>query len=76
MTNFTNHIESDPKVMLGKPKIKGTRITVEILLKKLAAGYTSEEIIKMYPHIKIDDVLAAIAYAASVIENEEVIKAA
>ncbi len=76
MIDFTNHIDSDPKVMLGKPKIKGTRITVELILKKLADGYDTKEIIGMYPHIKLEDVLASIAYAASVIENEEVIKAA
>lgn len=76
MIDFTNHIDSDPKIMLGKPKIKGTRITVELLLKKLADGFDTKEIIEMYPHIKLEDILAAIAYAASVIENEEVIKAA
>jgi uncharacterized protein (DUF433 family) len=62
--------------MLGKPVIKGTRITVELLLRKLADGYDSKEILEMYPHLKPEDISAAILYAASVIESEEVIKAA
>ena len=76
MININAHIESNPEIMLGKPTIKGTRITVELLLRKMADGYTPDEIIGMYPHIKLTDILAAISYAASVIENEEVIKAA
>jgi uncharacterized protein (DUF433 family) len=76
MVNFRDHIESNPDVMLGKPVIKGTRITVELLLRKLADGYDSGEILEMYPHLKPGDISAAILYAASVIESEEVIKAA
>ncbi len=76
MIEIRNHIESNPKIMLGKPIIKGTRITVELILRKMADGYNPEEIIEMYPHIKMKDIFASITYAASVIENEEVIKAA
>lgn len=76
MIDVKNYIESNPQIMLGKPVIKGTRITVELLLTKLADGYDPDEILEMYPHITRDDIFAAIAYAALVIGNEEVIKAA
>jgi uncharacterized protein (DUF433 family) len=76
MVDYRNHIQADAKVMLGKPTIKGTRIPVELLLWKIAGGYTFEEILEMYPHLKLDDVLAAVAYAAAVMESEEVILAA
>ena len=76
MIDFKQHIQSNPKVMLGKPTVKGTRITVELLLWKLAGGYTFEEILGMYPNLQLDDILAAIAYAAAMMESEEVIKAA
>jgi len=75
MIEYKNHIESNPKIMLGKPVIKGTRITVELILRKLADGYNPQEITEIYPHLKVENIFAAITYAASVIENEEVIKA-
>ncbi|MFZ1323028.1 MAG: DUF433 domain-containing protein [Ignavibacteria bacterium] len=61
--NITNRIESNPSVMLGKPVIKGTRITVELLLKKLAEGNTVEQILNSYDHITIEDIYASINYA-------------
>jgi len=76
MLDYKNHIDSTPSVMLGKPVIKGTRITVELILRKLADGFDTKEIIEMYPHLKMDDVLACLTYAALVIENEELIKVA
>ena len=76
MIDIRAHIESNPKIMLGKPLIRGTRITVELILQKMADGYDPEEIVQMYPHLKIADIHASISYAASVIANEEVIKAA
>jgi uncharacterized protein (DUF433 family) len=48
--------------MLGKPKIKGTRITVALILQKLADGYTSEDIVDMYPHLNSTSVLACTTY--------------
>ena len=76
MRNINNHISADPNIMLGKPVIKGTRITVELILQKMADGYSINELIEMYPHLKSDDIYAVIAYAAKVISSEEVIKAA
>ena len=66
-------IEIDPEVMLGKPVIRDTRITVEIILEKIAAGLTVEEILSDYPRLTRDDVLAAVAYARQAIGTDEFI---
>jgi uncharacterized protein (DUF433 family) len=66
-------IEIDPEVMLGKPVIRGTRITVEILLEKLAAGFSVEDIQLDYPRLTRDDVLAAVAFARQAIGTHEFI---
>lgn len=62
----------DPKVMTGKPVIKGTRITVELILRQLAQGIAMKDIIENYPHLTKKDVLAAIDYAAQLVREEEV----
>lgn len=72
--HYHDRISSDPKVMLGKAVIKGTRITVELLLRKIAGGYSFEEILEMYPHITKEDILAAVSYAASVIGSEDTLQ--
>ena len=76
MVNYKERIGSDPRKMLGKPVIRNTRITVEAILWKIASGFSFEEILDMYPHLELDDILAAVGYAASVMESEEVIPAA
>ena len=60
-----NLIQSDPSVMMGKPVVKGTRITVELILEKLAAGETVEQIIDAHPRLTRESVSAALAYAAN-----------
>ena len=62
----------NPKVMGGKPIVKGTRITVEQVLKMLSQGLTTEEILKDYPHLSKDDVAAVLLYAAKVTAEEEI----
>jgi uncharacterized protein (DUF433 family) len=57
-------ISINPAVMLGKPCIKGTRITVELILRWLAEGRTFTELTTAYSHISVDDIKAALAYAA------------
>jgi uncharacterized protein (DUF433 family) len=57
-------IVSDPRIMVGKPVIKGTRITVEFILRKVAAGQTIEQILKDYPHLTKEDIRAALEFAA------------
>ena len=66
-------ITIDPAVMFGKPVIKGTRITVEQLLRKLAGGMTIPEILDDHPHLRPDDVYAAAAFAADYLAQEEII---
>jgi uncharacterized protein (DUF433 family) len=65
-------IVSDPDIMMGKPTIKGTRITVELILDKLGQGMTMAELLEAYPHLNSDDVLAALSFAADYLRNEDI----
>lgn len=58
-----NLIESNPKMMFGKPVIKGTRITVELILGKIAAGESVDDILSSYPHLTREQILACVAFA-------------
>jgi uncharacterized protein (DUF433 family) len=69
---YRNRIVIDPKIMVGKPVIKGTRITVELILRLLAQGQTIEEILKAYPHLKKEDILAVLEYATEIIAEEKI----
>jgi len=71
--DLLDRIAIDPQVMLGKPVIRGTRITVEILLEKIAAGCSVEEILVDYPRLTREDVLAAVAYAREALSTDEII---
>lgn len=66
-------IEIDPEIMLGKPVIRGTRIPVELLLRKLAEGATTDDILDAYPRLVADDVKAALRYAADTIAHEKIL---
>jgi uncharacterized protein (DUF433 family) len=66
-------IEMNAEIMFGKPVIKGTRVTVEQVLRKLAAGMTVEEILDDHPHLVPDDVYAAAAFAAEYLANEDIV---
>ncbi len=63
MKELKERIVIDPKIMAGKPVIKGTRITVDLVLRLLAQGQMVNDILENYPHLKKDDILAAIEYA-------------
>jgi uncharacterized protein (DUF433 family) len=65
-------IVSDPDIMMGKPTIKGTRITVELILEKLGEGMTVAEFLEAYPHLTLEDVLAALRFAADYLRNEDI----
>jgi uncharacterized protein (DUF433 family) len=67
-------IEINPKILGGKPVIKGTRIPIYLILKLLASGYSVKKIIKFYPSLKEEDIKAAIEYASNVLETEEIKK--
>ncbi len=67
-----NLIESNPKVMFGKPVIKGTRITVEFVLEKIAGGESVEDILSSYPHLRREQILACVDYARQALSLETV----
>ena len=73
MANYRERIEINPKKMFGKPVIRGTRITVEHILRKLAAGMSVEEILHDHPHLTRDDIYAAIAFAADYMADEDIV---
>ncbi len=66
MTLVGDRIEIDPDVMLGNPVIRGTRIPVDLILRKLSQGATEEGLLDAYPHLTREDILAAVSYAADV----------
>jgi uncharacterized protein (DUF433 family) len=68
---ITDRIEINAKVMLGKPVIRGTRITVELILRKLGEGASEAELLEAYPQLTREDIQAAISYAADVVGHEE-----
>ena len=69
--NYYNRITIDPRVMLGKPVIKGTRIPVYVILNLLGEGYAVADIIKEYPDLKPADIVAALKFAARTTQFEE-----
>lgn len=64
-------IEVNPKIMLGKPVIRGTRITVELILRKLGEGATEAQLLDAYPRLTPEDIRAAMTYAAESLAQEE-----
>jgi uncharacterized protein (DUF433 family) len=68
-----NRITTDPDVMFGKPVIKGTRIPVEHLLRKLGEGRSVASILEDHPHLDEEDIYAAVRFAADYMANEEVL---
>jgi len=61
----------DPKILGGKPVIRGTRIPVYLILELLSAGYDFKRIMEAYPTLKGEDIKAAVEYAAKIVKNEE-----
>jgi uncharacterized protein (DUF433 family) len=70
-----DRITSDANVLGGKPRIKGTRISVEFILELVASGATRDEIVRAYPHLTVEDVEEALRYAARFLENEVLVTA-
>jgi uncharacterized protein (DUF433 family) len=70
---ITDRIEMNPKVMLGKPVIRGTRIPVELILRKLSEGANEADLLEAYPKLTREDIQAAIRYAADTLAHEEII---
>jgi uncharacterized protein (DUF433 family) len=68
--NSFDRITVNPSIMLGKPVIKGTRITIELILKILSEGATTNDLLEMYPHVTQEDINAPLQYASSVMAAE------
>jgi uncharacterized protein (DUF433 family) len=72
MTETLEWIVSDPKVMMGKPVVAGTRITVELILEKLSAGETTEQLLEAHPRLTREAIQAALAFAAQALRADVV----
>ncbi len=71
--DWKDRIVTTPDTLVGKPRIKGTRIAVELIVGWLASGWTFEQILESYPNITREDILAALAFAAEMLREEEYI---
>lgn len=71
--NYKDKIYISPDIMLGKPVIRGTRITVEFIIKKMSEGMEIDDIISEYPPVQKDDIMACLAYSADVISKDEIL---
>jgi uncharacterized protein (DUF433 family) len=69
---MTERIEICPKVMMGRPVIRGARIPVELILRKLSEGATEEDLLDAYPRLARQDIQAALAYAADSVAHEAI----
>lgn len=72
---WQTHIESNPKILFGKPTIKGTRISVDLILEKLANKYSISDILDAYPNITEEAIYACLQFASDSIKNEIVVTA-
>jgi uncharacterized protein (DUF433 family) len=71
MTDWHDHIVVDETILAGKPVIRGTRIAVDLLMDRLADGWTMDDILAAYPRLTRDDVLAAIGFVTEVFREEQ-----
>ena len=71
--NWREHIERKPGVMMGKPVIKGTRITVELILERLGDGWSEDDLLEAFPHLAKEHVRAAQAFAADSLRTDAVV---
>jgi len=70
--DWKDRIIVDPKVLVGKPVIRGTRIAVEFVVDLLGRGWTTEEILREYDHLTTEDIQSCLAYASEVLKSERV----
>jgi uncharacterized protein (DUF433 family) len=64
--DWRDRITVDPKILVGKPVVKGTRISVELIVDLLAVGWTHEQVLDSYPTLKADDIRACLSYASEI----------
>lgn len=70
--DWRERIVVDPNILVGKPIVKGTRISVELIIDLLARGYSREQILEQYDHLTSDDIQACLAYASETLRSERV----
>ncbi|HEU0140848.1 MAG TPA: DUF433 domain-containing protein [Bryobacteraceae bacterium] len=70
--DWRDHIGVDPQILVGKPIVKGTRISVELVIDLLAAGWTEQQVLDSYPTLNANDVRACLAYASEILHSEKV----
>ena len=70
---MTDRIEVNPNVMLGKPVVKGTRIPVQLILRKLSEGASTTDLLDAYPRLTVEDIYACMGYAADMVAHEETV---
>ena len=68
-----DRIEVNPRVMMGKPVVKGTRIPVDLILRKLGEGASEDDLLDAYPRLKLEDIRATLHYAAATLAHEETV---
>jgi uncharacterized protein (DUF433 family) len=72
LMNWEERINVDPKILVGKPVVKGTRIPVELVVDLMAQGWTEEQILDSYPNLTAEDIRACLAYAGDLLHSERV----
>lgn len=70
--SWQDRITAGPKVLVGKPVVRGTRISVELVIDLLAAGWSQEQILDSYPNLTAEDIRACLAYAGELLHSEKV----
>jgi len=71
--NWRDYIVSDPEILVGKPAVKGTRLSVDLILDRLADGWTAEDLFQAYPRLTPEALQAVFAFAAEVLKDEDYI---
>jgi len=69
--NWRDYIVSDPEILVGKPAVKGTRLSVNLILDRLADGWTAEDLFQAYPRLTPEALQAVFAFAAEVLKDED-----
>jgi len=69
--NWRDYIVSDPEILVGKPAVKGTRLSVDLILDRLADGWTTEDLFQTYPRLTPEALQAVFAFAAEVLKDED-----
>jgi uncharacterized protein (DUF433 family) len=70
--DWRDQITVDPRILVGKPVVKGTRISVEMVIDLLAAGWTQQQVLDSYPTLRADGIRACLAYASEILHSEKV----